>query len=171
MNNASYTLHNSARLLDPVHVGLPREVHVVVRQLIVILQWLAPLWLQFLHLRQLFTSVHIQRTYFVIAENIWRTMNQVPRVNTQKDNGRNSSKRIADTVDSHQRHKSRTTNIKKERRTQTKYMQCKADVMWPWKELLIPANQQRRYFHTLKQPIFWQTNWRTSNRLLLCTTT
>jgi len=83
-------------------------------------------------------------------------MNQVPRVNTQIDYGRNSSKRIGDTVDSLQRHKSITHSIKKKRSTQTRCMECKADVIRACIELLILGNQQQRYFHSLKQPIFWQ---------------
>lgn len=84
-------------------------------------------------------------------------MNQVPRVNTQTDYGRNSSKRISDTVDSlPTAQEQNSTNIKKKRRTQTKYMECKADLIWASNELLILGNQRWKYYHSLKQPIFWQ---------------
>jgi len=170
VNNASYTLHHSARLLDPIHVGLPREVHVVVRQLIVILQWLAPMWLQFLHLRQLFARVDIQRTYFVIAENIWRTMNQVPRVNTQIDYGRNSSKRIGDTVHSLQRHKSIT-------QLASRKSAVHGPDTWSARQMWYRHVSSYSFWETSNRgtstvssnPFSGRESWRTSNRLLLCT--
>lgn len=70
-------------------------------------------------------------------------MNQVPRVNTQTDYGRNSSKRIGDTVDSlPTAQEQNSTNIKKKRRTQTKHMECKADLIWASNEFLILGNQR-----------------------------
>jgi hypothetical protein len=53
------SLYHGTRLLNPVCVALPRKVHIVVWNLIMIIQWLAPLCLWLLHFRQLFACVHI----------------------------------------------------------------------------------------------------------------